>query len=60
MITKIDQDPVLWRDPYTLVAHAGQLRKGAFILNASHLLAVSALVLQYGDDEDPAFAALAL
>jgi (p)ppGpp synthase/HD superfamily hydrolase len=38
--------------------HAGQLRKGSRVLYISHLLAVTALVLEDGGDEDQAIAAL--
>jgi (p)ppGpp synthase/HD superfamily hydrolase len=43
---------------YTAAAHAGQMRKGSSIPYLSHLLAVSAIVLEYGGDEDTAIAAL--
>ena len=38
--------------------HAGQLRKGTAIPYVSHLLAVTAIVLEHGGDEDQACAAL--
>ena len=38
--------------------HAGQLRKGTATPYVSHLLAVAALVLEHGGDEDQACAAL--
>lgn len=38
--------------------HADQLRKGSAIPYLSHLLSVSALVLEYGGDEEQAIAAL--
>lgn len=38
--------------------HAAQLRKGTRIPYVSHLLAVAAIVLEYGGDEDHACAAL--
>ena len=38
--------------------HSGQTRKGTSIPYLSHLLAVSALVLEDGGDEDQAIAAL--
>jgi len=38
--------------------HAGQTRKGTTIPYISHLLAVTAIVLEHGDDEDEAIAAL--
>ena len=38
--------------------HAGQLRKGTTIPYVSHLLAVAAIVLEHGGDEDQACAAL--
>jgi (p)ppGpp synthase/HD superfamily hydrolase len=38
--------------------HAGQFRKGSRVLYISHLLAVTALVLEDGGDEDQAIAAL--
>lgn len=38
--------------------HDGQYRKGTSIPYAAHLLAVSALVLEYGGDENQAMAAL--
>lgn len=38
--------------------HRGQLRKGSRVPYLSHLMAVSALVLEHGGDEDTAIAAL--
>jgi len=38
--------------------HAGQTRKGTTIPYISHLLAVTAIVLEHGGDEDEAIAAL--
>jgi (p)ppGpp synthase/HD superfamily hydrolase len=38
--------------------HGSQIRKGSGIPYVSHLLAVSALTLEYGGDEDEAIAAL--
>jgi (p)ppGpp synthase/HD superfamily hydrolase len=43
---------------YAADAHAGQVRKGTSIPYISHPLAVSALVLEHGGDEDQAIAAL--
>lgn len=43
---------------FALSVHRGQYRKGTRIPYASHLLAVSAIVLDYGGDEDEAIAAL--
>lgn len=43
---------------YATQVHAGQLRKGAEIPYIAHLLAVAALVLEHGGDEDQAIAAL--
>jgi GTP pyrophosphokinase len=43
---------------YALVAHGGQVRKGSPVPYLSHLLAVAAIVLEYGGDEDAAVAAL--
>jgi (p)ppGpp synthase/HD superfamily hydrolase len=43
---------------YATLAHAGQVRKGSSIPYFSHLLAVAAIVLEYGGDEDSAIAAL--
>jgi (p)ppGpp synthase/HD superfamily hydrolase len=43
---------------YAAHVHAGQLRKGTAVPYISHPLAVSALVLEYGGDEDQAIAAL--
>jgi (p)ppGpp synthase/HD superfamily hydrolase len=43
---------------YALAAHSGQVRKGSTIPYLSHLLAVSAIVLEHGGDEDTAVAAL--
>lgn len=43
---------------YAIDAHGGQRRKGTDIPYTAHLLAVSALVLEYGGDEDLAIAAL--
>jgi (p)ppGpp synthase/HD superfamily hydrolase len=43
---------------YASVVHAGQVRKGSTIPYISHLLAVVALVLEHGGDEDEAIAAL--
>jgi (p)ppGpp synthase/HD superfamily hydrolase len=41
-----------------LTLHAGQLRKGTRVPYAAHLLSTSALVLQFGGDEDQAIAGL--
>jgi len=41
---------------YACAAHAGQVRKGTAVPYASHLLAVCALVLEAGGDEDLACA----
>lgn len=43
---------------YAVNLHANQLRKGTSTPYAAHLLAVAALVLEYGGDEDQAIAAL--
>jgi GTP pyrophosphokinase len=43
---------------YASVAHAGQVRKGSEVPYLSHLLAVTALVLEHGGTEDEAIAAL--
>jgi GTP pyrophosphokinase len=43
---------------YAVAGHAGQVRKGSSIPYFSHLLAVAAIVLEYGGDEDAAIAAL--
>jgi (p)ppGpp synthase/HD superfamily hydrolase len=43
---------------YAAAAHAGQVRKGSSVPYLSHLLAVTALVLEYGGDEDAAVAAV--
>jgi (p)ppGpp synthase/HD superfamily hydrolase len=43
---------------YAAEAHAGQVRKGSTIPYLSHLLAVTALVLEYGGDETAAVAAV--
>jgi (p)ppGpp synthase/HD superfamily hydrolase len=43
---------------YAAAAHAGQVRKASSIPYLSHLLAVAAIVLEYGGDEDTAVAAL--
>ncbi len=43
---------------YAAVVHAGQLRKGTRVPYLSHLLAVTALVLEHGGDETEAIAAL--
>lgn len=43
---------------YAARVHAAQLRKGSAVPYISHPLAVSALVLEYGGDEDQAIAAL--
>src|SRR5215472_14590191 len=43
---------------YATHVHGGQARKGTSIPYVSHLLAVSATVLEYGGDEDLAIAAL--
>jgi (p)ppGpp synthase/HD superfamily hydrolase len=49
-----------YRDAMTFAArlHEGQSRKGTTVVYLSHLLAVSALVLENGGDEDEAIAAL--
>lgn len=43
---------------YATHVHGGQVRKGTSIPYISHLMAVSATVLEYGGDEDLAIAAL--
>jgi (p)ppGpp synthase/HD superfamily hydrolase len=43
---------------YATHVHGGQVRKGTSTPYVAHLLAVSATVLEYGGDEDPAIAAL--
>ncbi|KRG75963.1 guanosine polyphosphate pyrophosphohydrolase [Stenotrophomonas ginsengisoli] len=43
---------------YARQAHDGQTRKGTTIAYLSHLLAVAALVLEHGGDEDQAIAGL--
>jgi len=43
---------------YAVVVHGGQLRKGTPIPYISHLLMVTAIVLEYGGSEDDAIAAL--
>ena len=43
---------------YATEVHAGQLRKGAHIPYAAHLLAVASLVMEHGGDEDVVIAAL--
>lgn len=43
---------------YASAAHRGQVRKGSGIPYVSHLLAVAALVLEAGGDEEQAIAAL--
>jgi (p)ppGpp synthase/HD superfamily hydrolase len=43
---------------YATHVHAGQVRKGTPIPYVAHLLAVAALVLEHGGDEDQAVAAL--
>lgn len=43
---------------YAARVHAGQLRKGTEVPYISHPMAVSALVLEYGGDEDQVIAAL--
>ena len=43
---------------YTARIHAGQIRKGTTIPYLSHLMSVSALVLEHGGDEDLAIAGL--
>lgn len=43
---------------YALAIHAAQRRKGTSIPYVSHLLAVAALVLEFGGDEDQAIAGL--
>jgi (p)ppGpp synthase/HD superfamily hydrolase len=49
-----------FRDALTYAArlHAGQLRKGTSIPYVSHLLAVAAIAIEHGADEDEAIAAL--
>src|SRR4026209_222849 len=49
-----------FRDALTYVAklHAAQLRKGMRIPYVSHLLAVAAIAIEHGADEDEAIAAL--
>jgi (p)ppGpp synthase/HD superfamily hydrolase len=43
---------------YAETAHAGQLRKGSTVPYVAHLLAVAALALEHGANEDEAIAAL--
>lgn len=43
---------------YACIVHAGQTRKGTSLPYVAHLLAVTALVLEYGGDEDSAIGAL--
>ncbi len=43
---------------YAAAAHRGQVRKSTSIPYLSHLLAVAAIVLEYGGDEETAVAAL--
>ena len=43
---------------YACIVHAGQVRKGTEIPYVSHLLAVAAIALEHGADEDEAIAAL--
>jgi (p)ppGpp synthase/HD superfamily hydrolase len=43
---------------YAVHVHGGQVRKGTDIPYISHLLAVSALVIEHGGDEDQAIAGL--
>jgi GTP pyrophosphokinase len=43
---------------YAAAAHAGHVRKGSTVPYLAHLLAVAAIVLEYGGDEDTAVAAL--
>lgn len=43
---------------YASHLHSGQKRKASLVPYISHLLAVTALVLQYGGDEDQAIAAM--
>ena len=43
---------------FAITAHDGQVRKGTKVTYVSHLLAVSALVLEHGGDEDLAIAGL--
>jgi (p)ppGpp synthase/HD superfamily hydrolase len=43
---------------YARIAHANQVRKGTAIPYLSHLLAVSALVIEHGGSEDQAIAGL--
>ncbi len=53
-LTKRFNDALL----YALDLHSDQLRKGTSTPYAAHLLAVAALVLEYGGDEDQVIAAL--
>ena len=43
---------------YAHVVHDGQLRKGTDVPYISHLLSVTAIVLEYGGNEDEAIGAL--
>src|SRR5690242_16149089 len=43
---------------YAARLHAGQVRKGTGVPYVAHLLAVTALALEYGADEETAIAAL--
>jgi (p)ppGpp synthase/HD superfamily hydrolase len=55
---KLDTDRFSRALDYATRAHAEQMRKGSGIPYVSHLLAVAALVLEDGGDEDEAIAAL--
>lgn len=55
---RLDADRFAYALDYATRAHHEQLRKGSDIPYVSHLLAVAALVLEDGGDEDEAIAAL--
>lgn len=58
MASKLNTDRFAYALDYATRAHEEQMRKGSDIPYVSHLLAVAALVLEDGGDEDEAIAAL--
>jgi (p)ppGpp synthase/HD superfamily hydrolase len=53
-----DHSSIVEAIAYAITAHAGQVRKGSSTPYFAHLLAVAAIVLEYGGDETAAVAAV--
>jgi (p)ppGpp synthase/HD superfamily hydrolase len=57
-MNRVDHQRLADAFTFAATAHAEQVRKGTTIPYVSHLMSVSALVLEYGGDEDQAIAGL--